>query len=168
MIGIKDLIILLLFIVIVGSILFGSIGNFAATVSGIVNSISGTINSNEGYVYDGGYIDSQNQNTNNANNGDYYSSPDNSNSQSQQQSSSQSSSASKSSSSQSSKSTKVNTNLNYTQAEKIVNDHIEQTGYYAGGGYYSNGYWYFKIYDSSGNVVDGMSVNDKTGATERV
>ena len=24
-----------------------------------------------------------------------------------------------------------------------------------------------KIYDSSGNVVDGMSVNDKTGATQR-
>ena len=55
--GIKDIIILVLIIAIIGAVLFGSVGNFFSTMAGVITGVSDTVNSNEGYVYKGGYID---------------------------------------------------------------------------------------------------------------
>ena len=60
------------------------------------------------------------------------------------------------------------TYLTYSEAKAIASDAISEEGCYAGGGYYSNGYWIFSVYDANGNVVDSIGVNDKTGMTERV
>ena len=59
------------------------------------------------------------------------------------------------------------THLSYSTAQSIANSAVAEPGCYAGGGYYSGGYWYFTIYDQDGNAVDGISVNDATGATGR-
>ncbi len=59
------------------------------------------------------------------------------------------------------------TELSYSTAQSIANGAVAEPGCYAGGGYYSNGYWFFTIYDEDGNAVDTISVNDATGATGR-
>lgn len=56
--SIKDIIILILAIVLVGAILFGSLGNFLGVINGVMDGVTNTVNSNEGYVYNGGPIDS--------------------------------------------------------------------------------------------------------------
>ena len=60
-----------------------------------------------------------------------------------------------------------NTHLTYSSAQSIANGAVAEPGCYAGGGYYSGGYWFFTIYDQSGNAVDTISINDETGETGR-
>ena len=83
-------------------------------------------------------------------------------------SSSSSSSSSSDSSSSSSDSGSSGTQLSYSTAKAIASDSILEEGCYAGGGYYSDGYWIFNIYDEDGNVVGTIGVNDATGTTEEV
>ena len=52
----KDLIIILLLVVIVGGILFGTVGNFLGTIASFGNGISDAVSGGEGYVYKGGPI----------------------------------------------------------------------------------------------------------------
>ena len=52
----KDLIIILLLVVIVGGILFGTVGNFLGTIASVGNGISDAVSGSEGYVYKGGSI----------------------------------------------------------------------------------------------------------------
>ena len=52
----KDLIIIVLLVVIVGGILFGTVGNFLGTIASFGNGISDAVSSSEGYVYKGGPI----------------------------------------------------------------------------------------------------------------
>ncbi|WP_407421899.1 endoglucanase [Methanobrevibacter sp.] len=59
------------------------------------------------------------------------------------------------------------THLSYSEAQSIANGAVEVSGCYAGGGSYSGGYWYFTIYNASGAAVDGITVEDATGATGR-
>ena len=59
------------------------------------------------------------------------------------------------------------THLSYSSAKSIANGAVGEPGCYAGSGYYSDGYWYFTIYDANGNAVDTISVNDATGMTGR-
>jgi hypothetical protein len=60
-----------------------------------------------------------------------------------------------------------NTQMSYSDAKAIAADAILEDGCYAGDGYYSDGLWFFTIYDKDGNAVDTISVDDKTGATGR-
>ena len=50
------------------------------------------------------------------------------------------------------------------QAKEIANQHIEQSGWYAGTPVLSadRTLWYVPIYDQSGNTVDSMAVNANT------
>ena len=66
-----------------------------------------------------------------------------------------------------SQSSSTKTTLSYSEAKSIASGAIGEPGCYAGNGYYSGGYWYFKIYDENGKNVDTISVNDATGATGR-
>ena len=75
--------------------------------------------------------------------------------------------SSSSGSGSSSKHSTTHTTLSYSDAKSIANGAVGEPGCYAGSGYYSGGYWYFKIYDANGNVVDGIAVNDATGHTDR-
>ena len=45
------------------------------------------------------------------------------------------------------------TQLSYSSAQSIANGAVSEPGCYAGGGYYSDGYWYFTIYDENGNCT---------------
>ncbi|WP_400216681.1 PepSY domain-containing protein, partial [Methanobrevibacter smithii] len=51
------------------------------------------------------------------------------------------------------------------QAKEIANQHIEQSGCYAGTPTLSadRTVWYVPIYDQSGNTVDSMEINANTG-----
>lgn len=51
------------------------------------------------------------------------------------------------------------------QAKEIANQHIEQSGWYAGTPTLSadRTVWYVPIYDQSGNTVDSMEINANTG-----
>ena len=60
------------------------------------------------------------------------------------------------------------THLSYAQALSIVNDAIQVEGAHAEYDRFENGYWIFRVYDSSGNHVDSIGVNDATGMTERI
>ena len=80
---------------------------------------------------------------------------------------SSSSSSSSGSGSGSSSSSSSSSQLSYSSAKAIASDAILEEGCYAGGGYYSDGYWYFTVYDADGNAVDSIAVNDATGNTER-
>ena len=82
-------------------------------------------------------------------------------------SSSSSSSNSNSYSSDSSSSSSSGTSLSYSDAQSIAAGAVSEPGCYAGGGYYSDGYWYFTVYDQDGNAVDSISVSDSSGATGR-
>ena len=82
-------------------------------------------------------------------------------------SSSSSSSDTSTSSSTSSDSGSSSTQLSYSDAKAIAADAILEDGCYAGDGYYSDGFWYFTIYDQDGNAVDTISVDDATGSTGR-
>ena len=82
-------------------------------------------------------------------------------------SSSSSSSSSSDYSSDSSSSSSSGTSLSYSDAQSIAAGAVSEPGCYAGGGYYSDGYWYFTVYDQDGNAVDSISVSDSTGATGR-
>ena len=82
-------------------------------------------------------------------------------------SSSGSSSSDSSSSSSSSDNGRSDTQLSYADAKAIASDAILEDGCRAGDGYYSDGFWYFTIYDKDGNAVDTISVNDATGSTGR-
>ena len=53
------------------------------------------------------------------------------------------------------------------QIRAIANSAILEEGCYAGTPQYSNGYWYVAVYDASGNVVDSLAINDRTGAVGR-
>ena len=57
--------------------------------------------------------------------------------------------------------------MSYSDAKAIAADAVLEDGCYAGDGYYSDGMWYFTIYDKDGNAVDTISVNDATGSTGR-
>ena len=81
--------------------------------------------------------------------------------------SSSSSSSSSDYSSDSSSSSSSGTSLSYSDAQSIAAGAVSEPGCYAGGGYYSDGYWYFTVYDQDGNAVDSISVSDSTGATGR-
>ncbi|MBQ6512200.1 endoglucanase [Methanobrevibacter sp.] len=61
-----------------------------------------------------------------------------------------------------------NTRLSYSEATSIANSAIQVEGAYAVYQGFSDGMWIFRIYDSEGNVVDGIGVVDATGMTERV
>ena len=76
-------------------------------------------------------------------------------------------SGSSDSSSSDSGSSSSSTSLSYSDAQSIANSAVSEPGYYAGEGYYSDGYWYFTIYDQDGNAVDTISVSDSTGGTGR-
>ena len=78
-----------------------------------------------------------------------------------------SSSGSSSGSGSSSSGSSTKTKMSYSTAKSIANSAILEEGCYAGSGYYSGGYWYFTVYDASGNAVDGIAVNDATGHTDR-
>lgn len=52
----KDFLIILLLIVIVGAVLFGSVGNFLGSIIGVMSGVDNVVESSEGYVYKGGYI----------------------------------------------------------------------------------------------------------------
>ena len=80
---------------------------------------------------------------------------------------SSSSSSSSSSDSSSSDSGSSSTQLSYSTAKAIASDAIAEDGCYAGDGYYSDGMWYFTIYDQDGNAVDTISVDDASGSTGR-
>lgn len=82
-------------------------------------------------------------------------------------SSSSSNSNSNSYSSDSSSSSSSGTSLSYSDAQSIAAGAVSEPGCYAGGGYYSDGYWYFTVYDQDGNAVDSISVSDSSGATGR-
>ena len=82
-------------------------------------------------------------------------------------SSSSSSSNSNNYSSDSSSSSSSGTSLSYSDAQSIAAGAVSEPGCYAGGGYYSDGYWYFTVYDQDGNAVDSISVSDSSGATGR-
>ena len=82
-------------------------------------------------------------------------------------SSSSSSSSSSDYSPDSSSSSSSGTSLSYSDAQSIAAGAVSEPGCYAGGGYYSDGYWYFTVYDQDGNAVDSISVSDSTGATGR-
>ena len=82
-------------------------------------------------------------------------------------SSSDSSSSSSSSDSSSSDSGSSSTQLSYSSAQAIAADAILEEGCYVGDGYYSDGLWYFTIYDQDGNVVDTITVDDASGSTGR-
>ena len=56
--SLKDVIIILLVICIVGTFLFGSIGGFFSYVSSLFGHVADGVDSNEGYVYEGGSISS--------------------------------------------------------------------------------------------------------------
>ena len=77
------------------------------------------------------------------------------------------SSGSSSSSSGSSSSSATKAKMSYSTAKSIATGAILEKGCYAGSGYYSNGYWYFTIYNSTGSAVDGIAVNAVTGHTDR-
>ena len=81
--------------------------------------------------------------------------------------SSSSSSGSSSSSSGSSSSSATKAKMSYSTAKSIATGAILEKGCYAGSGYYSNGYWYFTIDNSTGSAVDGIAVNAVTGHTDR-
>lgn len=81
--------------------------------------------------------------------------------------SSSSSSSSSDYSSDSSSSSSSGTSLSYSEAQSIAAGAVSEPGCYAGGGYYSDGYWYFTVYDQDGNAVDSISVSDSTGSTGR-
>ena len=80
---------------------------------------------------------------------------------------SSSSSSSSDYSPDSSSSSSSGTSLSYSDAQSIAAGAVSEPGCYAGGGYYSDGYWYFTVYDQDGNAVDSISVSDSTGATGR-
>ena len=82
-------------------------------------------------------------------------------------SSSSGSGSGSSSGSSSSSSSSSSKQLSYSSAKAIASDAILEEGCYAGSGYYSDGYWYFTVYDADGNAVDSIAVNDATGNTER-
>ena len=82
-------------------------------------------------------------------------------------SSSSSNSNSNSYSSDSSSSSSSSTSLSYSDAQSIAAGAVSEPGCYAGGGYYSDGYWYFTVYDQDGNAVDSISVSDSSGSTGR-
>lgn len=52
----KDFLIILLLIVIVGAVLFGSVGNFLGSIVGVMSGVDDVVEGSEGYVYKGGYI----------------------------------------------------------------------------------------------------------------
>ena len=60
------------------------------------------------------------------------------------------------------------TRLSQATAQSIANGAVGEPGYYAGTVSYSNGYWYFAVYDANGTQVDSIAINDATGMTERV
>ena len=49
------------------------------------------------------------------------------------------------------------------QIRAIASDHILQEGCYGGTPRYSDGYWYVTVYDASGNNVNTLVINDRTG-----
>ena len=53
---IRYLIIIVLLVVIVGGVLFGTVGNFLGTIASFGNGISDAVSGSEGYVYKGGPI----------------------------------------------------------------------------------------------------------------
>ena len=73
--SIKDLIIIVLVILLLGAVLFGSLGNFLGSITGFLDGVSNGVSESEGYVYKGGAIsdfqsslassNSSNLNTNN-------------------------------------------------------------------------------------------------------
>lgn len=60
--SIKDIIIIILIIFLIGAVLFGSLGNFLGIISGFITGVSDSVNNSEGYVYKGGYISEDSQN----------------------------------------------------------------------------------------------------------
>ena len=60
--SIKDIIIIILIIFLIGAVLFGSLGNFLGIISGFITGVRDSVNNNEGYVYKGGYISEDSQN----------------------------------------------------------------------------------------------------------
>ena len=58
--------------------------------------------------------------------------------------------------------------MSYSSAKSIADSAVGEPGCYAGSGYYSDGYWYFTIYDQDGNAVDSIGINDETGQVDRV
>lgn len=54
---------------------------------------------------------------------------------------------------------------NFRTSKEIANQHIEQSGWYAGTPTLSadRTVWYVPIYDQSGNTVDSMEINANTG-----
>ena len=93
---------------------------------------------------------------------------DSSSSDSSYSDSSDSGSNSDSSDSGSNSDSSSSTQLSYSDAESIANSAIAEPGCYAGGGYYSDGYWIFTIYDENGTAVDSIGVDDASGSTDRV
>ena len=71
------------------------------------------------------------------------------------------------SSDSSSSSSSSGTSLSYSDAQSIAAGAVSEPGCYAGGGYYSDGYWYFTVYNEEGIAVDSISVSDSSGATGR-
>ena len=71
------------------------------------------------------------------------------------------------SSDSSSSSSSSGTSLSYSDAQSIAAGAVSEPGCYAGGGYYSDGYWYFTVYNEEGTAVDSISVSDSSGATGR-
>jgi len=61
----------------------------------------------------------------------------------------------------------TSTQMSYSDAQAIAADSVLEDGCYVGDGYYSDGVWYFNIYDQDGNLVDTISVDDASGSTGR-
>ncbi len=55
--------------------------------------------------------------------------------------------------------------VDQNKQKEIANQHIEQSGWYAGTPTLSadRTVWYVPIYDQSGNTVDSMEINANTG-----
>lgn len=56
------------------------------------------------------------------------------------------------------------TQISASQAKSIANQHIEQSGWYAGTPSLSGTSWYVPIYDQNGTNVDSIEINARTGA----
>ena len=48
--NIKDIIIIILIIFLIGAVLFGSLGNFLGVISSFINGVSDSVSNTEGYV----------------------------------------------------------------------------------------------------------------------
>ena len=52
----KDIVIVFLVIIIICTVLFGSLGNFLGAIDGVLSGVSNKVSDSEGYVYKGGLI----------------------------------------------------------------------------------------------------------------